>query len=127
MNKARMVFAASSVAAVAFLAGCMSSGPGGSPFGGSPTVEGEWISTDGAAISRFSGGAFETVAKDTGNKLASGTYQMVDSRNVTITGTSTVNPTPVSSNCALASATQLNCTSSSGLQFVLVRRPAGTS
>ena len=77
MNKACKVFAAGSVAAVAVLAGCMSGGPGGSPFGRGG-VEGEWLSTDGVALSRFTSGAFETVATDTGNKLANGTYQTVE-------------------------------------------------
>jgi hypothetical protein len=127
MNKARVVFSAGSVAAVAFLAGCMSSGPGGSPFGGAPTIEGEWLSTDGVAMSRFSGGAFETVARDTGNKLASGSYTMTDPRTVTITGTSVIKQAPISFNCALASASQLNCTSADSHQFSLIRSQAKTS
>jgi hypothetical protein len=126
MNKVRMVFSAGSVAAVAILTGCMSSGPGGNPFG-RPTVEGEWLSTDGVAMSRFSGGIFETVATDTGNKLANGSYQMIDPRTVAITGTSVIRQTPISFNCSLASSTQLNCTSSAGQQFVLSRRQAATS
>ena len=126
MNKACKVFAAGSVAAVAVLAGCMSGGPGGSPFGRAG-VEGEWLSTDGVALSRFTSGAFETVATDTGNKLANGTYQTVDSRTVTITGNSVIQQTPIGFNCTLANPNQLNCTSSSGQTFVLVRRPTATS
>src|SRR5262245_7277909 len=102
MNKARLVFTAGSIAAVAFLAGCMSGGPGGGPFGGAQGVEGEWLSSDGVAVSRFNGGAFDTVATDTGNKLANGSYQMVDARTVSINGTSLIRQTPISFNCSLA-------------------------
>jgi hypothetical protein len=123
MNKARMMYSAASVAAVAFLAGCMSSGTGG-PFGGASGIEGEWMSTDGVAMSRFSGGNFETVATDTGNKLAHGTYQMSDPRTVTINGQSVIQQSAIAFNCSLSSATQLNCTSNSGQHFVLTRRPA---
>jgi hypothetical protein len=125
MFTARRLFSAGSVAAVAFLAGCMSGGPGG--FGRGPSVEGEWLSTDGVAVSRFSGGAFETVASDTGNKLAQGSYQMVDARTAAITGTSLIRQTPIGFNCALASPNQLNCTSSTGQTFVLTRRQQATS
>ncbi len=124
MNKARVVFAAGSVAATAFLAGCVSGGPGGNPFGRAQGVEGEWLSTDGVAVSRFSAGAFETIATDTGKQLANGSYQMVDPRTAAITGTSLIRQTPISFNCALATSTQLNCTSSAGQQFVLTRRQA---
>ncbi|MET0940069.1 MAG: hypothetical protein ABWY13_01775 [Mesorhizobium sp.] len=127
MNKARLVFTAGSIAAVAFLAGCMSGGPGGGPFGGARGVEGEWLSTDGVAVSRFNGGVFETVATDTGNKLANGSYQMVDARTVTINGTSLIRQSPISFNCSMATSSQLNCTSSTGQQFVLTRRQAATS
>jgi hypothetical protein len=125
MFTARRLFSAGSVAAVAFLAGCMSGGPGG--FGRGPSVEGEWLSTDGVAVSRFSGGAFETVATDTGNKLADGSYRMADPRTVEITVVSLIRQTTTNVNCALASSNQLNCTSSTGQTFVLTRRQQATS
>jgi hypothetical protein len=40
-------------------------------------IEGEWISTDGVAVTQFTEGAFQTVALDTGKKLADGSYRMV--------------------------------------------------
>src|SRR5262245_53324207 len=126
MIKVRMLYSAGALAAVAFLAGCMSGGTG-SPLGGQSGVEGEWMSTDGVAISRFSGGNFETVATDTGNKLAQGIYKMSDPRNVTITGQSVIQQSAIAFNCSLANATQLKCTNMSGQQFVLVRRPKATS
>lgn len=124
MINARVVFSAGSVAAAAFLAGCVSSGPGGGPRGAASNFEGEWLSTDGVAISRFSGGVFETVATDTGNKLADGSYRLVDPRTAEITVVSLIRQTTTNVNCALAAANQLNCTSSTGQQFVLTRRPA---
>jgi hypothetical protein len=87
-------------------------------------VEGEWVSTDGVAISRFTGGAFETVATDTGNRLANGTYRYSDGKTVAISVTSLIRQTTSSVNCAMVTASQLNCTSSSGQQFVLTRRAA---
>ncbi len=123
MNTPRKLIPAGSLAALLLLAGCMSGGPGG--FGGTPRgVEGEWLSTDGVAVSRFNGGMFETVATDTGNRLASGTYQMTGQDAVTINGTSLIRQTPVSFNCLMATPAQLNCTSTSGQQFVLNRRQA---
>jgi hypothetical protein len=80
------------------------------------------MSVDGVAISRFSGGVFETVATDTGNKLADGNYRHIDSRTVEITVVSLIRQSTSTVNCALATTTQLNCTSSTGSQFVLTRR-----
>lgn len=125
MTIARKLFSAAAVTAMATsLAGCMTGGPGG-PIATAPAgVEGDWLSTDGVAVSRFSGGVFQTTALDTGNKLADGSYQMVDANNVSITVRSLIRQTTTSVNCALVAANQLNCTQSSGQQFVLTRRPA---
>lgn len=127
MSFARKIFPAGVVIAAAALAGCVASGPAGGPMGGPAAsaqrgVEGEWLSTDGVAVSRFSGGAFETVALDTGNKLADGSYQMSDARNVSITVKSLIRQTTTNVNCSQVAPTQLNCTSSNGQQFVLTRR-----
>ncbi|GLS32567.1 hypothetical protein SAMN04488498_107205 [Mesorhizobium albiziae] len=127
MFTARGLFSAGTLSAVALLAGCMSGGPGGGGFGRAPSVEGEWLSTDGVAVSRFSGGVFETVATDTGNKLADGSYRMADARTVEITVISLIRQTTTNVNCALASPDQLNCTSSAGQTFVLTRRPRAVS
>lgn len=113
------------VAAAATLAGCVAPGPnGGGPMGTAARsgFEGEWISTDGVAISRFSGGIFETVATDTGNKLSDGNYHQTDARTVAITVRSLIRQTTSNVNCALVTASQLNCTSSTGQQFTLMRR-----
>lgn len=112
------------VAAAAALAGCVAPGPDGGPMGTAARsgFEGEWISTDGVAISRFSGGIFETVATDTGNKLSDGNYHQTDARTVAITVRSLIRQTTSNVNCALVTPSQLNCTSSTGQQFTLMRR-----
>uniref|UniRef100_UPI00339D749E hypothetical protein n=1 Tax=Aquibium sp. A9E412 TaxID=2976767 RepID=UPI00339D749E len=113
------------VATLVALAGCQMDGPSGpravAPQGG---VEGEWVDAQGVAVSRFSGGGFETVALDTGNRLAEGSYRYRDRRTVEISMTSLIRQTQLSVNCALVAPTQLNCTNSEGQQFVLTRRAA---
>ena len=117
------------IAAVLVLAGCQGMGSQTrvvsrpAPSG----VEGEWVSADGVAMSRFSGGVFETLATDTGNKLADGNYRHLDANTVTITVRSLIRQTTTQVNCALVSTTQLNCTGSTGQQFSLVRRPGSVS
>ena len=106
------------------LAGCMSGGPSSPPSMAQPAsgVEGNWISTDGVAVSRFSGGVFTTTALDTGNKLADGSYRMAGASTVEITVTSLIRNTTTNVNCALVTQNQLNCTNTTGQQFVLTRR-----
>ncbi|MGE0500448.1 MAG: hypothetical protein AB7I79_02200 [Rhizobiaceae bacterium] len=126
MTDFRALVPAAAAASMLFLAGCMGGGGGQSlpPVSAAPTgVEGEWLSSDGVAMSRFNGGVFETVATDTGNKLAEGSYRYVDQRTVEITVISLIRQTTTAVNCALASTTQLNCTQSTGQQFILMRRP----
>lgn len=129
MLTSRMLYSATPLVALLALAGCQMTGPGpgnSGPTTSRPTgVEGEWLSTDGVAMSRFTGGAFETLAVDTGNKLATGSYRYADARTIEISVTSIIRQTTSSVNCALVTAQQLNCTSSAGQQFVLVRRQAG--
>ncbi len=127
MNAVRIV-SASSLAVVLALAGCQTNFGRFSrgPVASAPTgIEGEWQSTDGIAISRFAGGVFETVATDTGNKLAEGTYTYRNPTTVDITMTSLIRQTQSAAACAQVAVNQLNCTSSDGKQFVLVRRQAG--
>lgn len=123
MNLPRITAAALSLVAFTILAGCQMGGPGPTPIAVQPTgVEGSWVSTDGVSVSTFSGGTFVTTATDTGNKLAEGTYRHRDPRTVEISMTSLIRQTTSAVNCALVNPTQLNCTSSTGTQFVLVRR-----
>ena len=120
MSIARNATFAGVLAGLAALAACQSAGPGG-PGMAPAGVEGQWMSSDGVAVSTFSGGTFTTTAVDTGNKLAEGSY-IVSGANVQISGTSVIRQTPVSFNCMMAGGSQLNCTSSSGQQFGLTRR-----
>jgi hypothetical protein len=83
--------------------------------------EGEWLSTDGVAMSRFTGGRFETLARDTGNKLAEGSYTQIDATTVSISVTSLIRQSTTQVNCAMVTQTQLNCTGSTGAQFSLIR------
>ena len=107
------------IVSLAAVAGCQTAGPGP---GVAPTgVEGQWMSADGVATSTFAGGVFTTTANDTGNKLAEGSY-VVSGTTVQIIGTSVLRQSPISFNCLMATPKQLNCTSSAGQQFSLVRR-----
>jgi hypothetical protein len=125
--------AVAAVATMVALAGCQSMGepprrdrPVG-PSAAQTGFEGDWVSTDGVALSRFTSGRFETLARDTGNKLAEGSYSQIDASTVSISVTSLIRQTTTQVNCAMVSQTQLNCTSSTGQQFSLIRRGMGTA
>ena len=124
MTIARKVLSAAAIAGLsAVLAGCMSGGGGGGPTRPAQTgIEGSWIDAQGTGLSTLSGGVFTTVATDTGQKLAEGSYTANGATSVQITGTSLIRQSPISFNCLLVSTSQLNCTSSAGQQFVLTRR-----
>lgn len=110
----------------AILAGCVSSGPSMPPVARAPSgVEGTWIDAQGTGLSTLSGGVFTTVATDTGQKLAEGSYILTGTNAVEINGTSLIRQSPISFNCLLVSVNQLNCTSSTNSQFVLTRRAMG--
>ena len=106
------------------LASCQTVDYGG-PVAVAPPVgaaEGQWVGTDGIAVSTFNNGVFSSAATDTGSKLAEGTYRYTDPNTVAITFTSLMRQTVVNANCAVVSQTQMNCTSSSGAQFSLLRK-----
>ncbi|MEK1854459.1 MAG: hypothetical protein AAAC48_21985 [Phyllobacterium sp.] len=122
----RFWFAIPSAALAFSLAGCMS----GSMQGGGPAqvsrpsdaVQGQWFDTSGVAFSNFNNGVFETRANDTKEKLAEGNYRFASANLIEIDLRSLARGTQSKVNCALVSAGQLNCTSSSGQQFSLTRR-----
>jgi hypothetical protein len=125
MTIARKLFSAGAVAAMAAaLAGCMSGGPGQGPAAVATGVEGKWVDGKATGVSTLAGGVFQTVATDTGQKLADGSYKMTGANSVLISGTSLIRQAPISFNCLLASANQLNCTSAGGANFVLNRQIA---
>ncbi len=109
------------------LAACSTSGDVGGPSGGmgrpaATGVEGSWIDAQGTGLSTISGGRFQTVATDTGQKLSDGSYTMTGPTSVEINGTSLIRQSPIAFNCLMVSTSQLNCTSSTGQNFVLTRR-----
>ncbi len=128
MTITRKVLSAGALAGLSILlAGCLGGGGGGGTGGGAvrpaPTgVEGTWIDAQGTGLSTIQGGVFTTVATDTGQKLAEGSYSLTNPTSVQINGTSLIRQSPISFNCLLVSSSQLNCTSSAGQQFVLTRR-----
>lgn len=125
-NRVRNTLALAGLAAA--LSACVSyPGSGGGGGGGTPVrpasgIEGAWIDAQGTGLSSLSGGVFQTVATDTGQKLAEGSYILNGANSVQITGTSLIRQSPIAFNCLLVSSSQLNCTSSAGQQFVLTRR-----
>lgn len=134
MMKAGKFHMVAAVAAALALAGCQAIDRPMRPGGGhSPTpppssgFNGDWLSTDGVAISRFTNGYFETLATDTGNKLAEGSYTQTGATSVSISVTSLIRQSTTQVNCAMISQTQLNCTSSAGAQFSLIRRAGNVS
>ena len=118
----RKLMSLSVVAVALAAAGCQSAGPGPQARVQPRGVEGQWVSSDGVAFSNFNAGSFETIAADTGNKLADGSYTHTGDKTVSITVNSLIRQTTTQVNCALVSPTQLNSTSASGQQFSLVRR-----
>ena len=82
MTIARKVFSAGAAAGLAvILAGCMGGGGGGGAVRPVQTgVEGTWIDAQGTGLSTISGGIFTTVATDTGQKLAEGSYALPTAR-----------------------------------------------
>ena len=117
----------SALAAVLALSACQTVYLGGPEPVAPPPVgaaEGQWVGTDGVAVSTFANGVFSSNATDTGSKLAEGSYQYTDPRSVSITFRSLLRGTTVNANCAVVTSSQMNCTSSSGAQFSLIRRAA---
>ena len=126
MTIARKLPSAAALAVLAAaVAACTTGGPFNSPGTRTPQgVEGAWIDAQGTGLSTLTGGVFQTVATDTGQKLADGSYTVTGANSVEINGTSLIRQSPISFNCLLISTNQLNCTSSSGQQFTLTRRVA---
>ena len=104
--------------------GCQSVGFGPGEMRRPSGVEGQWTDTGGVGIATFSAGAFTNVATDTGNRLAEGSYTMRDSSTIDLNFRSLIRQQDVAATCLLVAPTQMNCTSSAGAQFTLVRRAA---
>ncbi|AZO51112.1 MAG: hypothetical protein EOS58_03050 [Mesorhizobium sp.] len=123
MTIARKLLSAVAAASLLAASACTTVGPSEPPIAAGPKgVEGSWIDAKGTGLSSFTAGTFTTVATDTGQKLAEGSYTMTGATSVEIHGTSLIRQTPISFNCLMISTSQLNCTSASGQNFVLTRR-----
>lgn len=120
-----LVAAVAVLSTAVFVAGCTMGPrrplPGVTPAPMPTGIEGNWVDQAGTGITSFFSGRFTTIATDSGQKLSEGTYQHRDQVLVEITGISIIRQSPVAFNCSVASTDQLNCTSSSGQQFVLTR------
>ena len=118
------VVAAMALAALT-LAGCEISGPVSTlPTPIKPQQfgpQGNWIGTDGVAISTFGNGLFTSYAADTGARLAEGNYSVANGNLVQLTLRSLVSGTTSQVNCLQVQQQQLNCTTASQKQFSLVR------
>ncbi len=107
------------------LAGCMSSGPREVPppreVAASP-FEGDWIGTDGVALSSLRGGKFTSTSLKTGETLTSGTYAMRGANLIDLDFFSQKTGNNTKATCLLANRDQMNCTLASGTQFILSRK-----
>ncbi|WP_019222160.1 hypothetical protein [Bartonella rattaustraliani] len=85
-------------------------------------IDGKWVDENGI-LSSFSEGVFETRAADTEEKLSEGTYNYISAQHVEIEIRSILRGTISKVNCTLSrGATQLFCTSHTGIQFSLKRK-----
>ena len=115
------------LALTGLLASCQTYDGPGQPLSVAPKpagIDGEWVDTRGINSANFSGGTFTSTAIDTGQTMARGSYIYRDPQTVDLAFTSLLRNTTVNAACLLAGPSQLNCTSSSGAQFSLVRRTA---
>ncbi len=115
------------LAMAGFLASCQTYDNPGDPISVAPKptgIDGNWVDTRGINSASFSGGTFTSTSTETGQTMARGSYKYRDAQTIDLAFTSLLRNTTVNAACLLAGPSQLNCTSSSGAQFSLVRRAA---
>jgi hypothetical protein len=108
-----------------FLASCQTYDINGGPEMVSPKpagIDGEWVDTRGINTAMFTGGTFSSIATDTGKVAARGSYTYRDAQNVDLAFTSLIRNTTVNAACIVVMPSQMNCTTSSGATFTLVRK-----
>jgi hypothetical protein len=108
------------------LTGCQSFGGGGTPVAVAPPasrIVGDWTDADGKSVSTFGQGKFSTVVLETGEKVTEGTYVEKGPEMVEFTYFSRRSQQQVTSSCNVLDS-QLNCTSSTGEKFIMLRRGA---
>ena len=121
------MWAAALLGAVA-LAGCTIPAPGigggiATPVVRAGPLDGSWGDAAGIASASLISGRFVSVANDTGNRVAEGTYTYTSRRSIALDYFSLLRETRIRANCVLADAVTLNCTDDGGQRFQLIRRP----
>jgi hypothetical protein len=114
-----------SVLASGFLASCQTYDLGSREPSVAPApagIDGEWVDTRGINTAKFGGGTFTSIDISNGQTMARGSYTYRDAQNVDLSFTSLIRNTTVNAACILIGQGQLNCTTSSGAKFSLVRR-----
>ncbi len=122
MINARIAASAAAIVIVAAIAGCQSAPDRSAPIevAKSP-VDGEWMGTDGVAISSLYGGHFQSRSVQTGETLTEGSYKFRDQNTIDLDFYSARSKQRTSAACLLATPDQMNCTLASGTQFILTR------
>jgi hypothetical protein len=122
MMNARMAACAASIALTAIVSGCQSAPdrPASVDVPQSP-VDGEWIGSDGVAISSLYGGHFRSRSVQTGETLTEGTYRFRDQNTIDLSFYSVKTQQQTAAACLLATPSQMNCTLGNGTQFILTR------
>ncbi len=129
MTKHTILFAGALLLTTGLLAGCTTGAPdgGGRPPVGAPAqtgVEGDWVGTDGVAVSTLRGGQFSSRSLATGEALTNGTYVTRDPRTIDLDFFSVRTSQNTKATCILVDLNRMNCTLASGTQFVLTRKLA---
>jgi hypothetical protein len=128
MDTFKLVACAASVLSLVALGGCQQVGwlsPQPMAVSRQPRgAEGEWIGTDGVAVSSLHDGQFQSRSMQTGEMLTGGSYSYQDPRTISLTFYSVKNKRRTTATCLLVDPDQMNCTLASGTRFVLDRRHA---
>jgi hypothetical protein len=122
MMNARIAACAAAIVMTAAIAGCQSAPdrPARVDVPASP-VDGEWMGTDGVAISSLYGGRFESRSVQTGETLTQGSYKFRDQNTIDLSFYSVKTQQQTAAACLLAGPDKMNCTLGNGTQFVLTR------
>ncbi len=108
-------------ALVLALAGCQTEMGGGPRMARQTGVEGQWMGTDGVAVSTLQGGRFSSRSVETGETLTEGSYKHRDARTIDLSFYSLKSQRNTNATCLLAGSNQMNCTLATGTNFVLTR------
>ncbi|RLQ88442.1 hypothetical protein [Notoacmeibacter ruber] len=88
-------------------------------------VSGQWMATDGVAMSNFTpGGRFTTTLRATGETVTEGTYSETGDR-VALDFYSVRQQRQSQATCTFSGRETLNCRNDTGSQFTLVRNAVG--